>query len=568
MTPSLVPRVAMLLSALLLAAGCASTRAPGAAAQPAAPAGFVGSAHPLATQAGLDVLRCGGSAVDAAIAVQAMLGLVEPQSSGLAGGAIVLHYDATTRRVDSYLGRERAPASATPAMFSDADGRPLSTAQAMLGGRATGVPGVLPALERAHRDHGRLPWASLFGAATTRAAEGFPVTPRLQRHIAGGFPQAAAPDVVALFAGPNGEPLRTGEVMRNPAYADSLRRVAEHGAAALQSGPLAEAIIARVAAPPLGATMTAADLAGNRVERGDALCRPLREWVLCVPPPPSSGVGLLQLMLLLDGTDIAARGPHDARAWLLFAEASRLMYADRDHYVGDPDFVAVPIDGLLDPAYLASRRALIGTRAAPVAPPHGQPPGAPPASDDASVEPGGTSHLVVVDRDGNAVSMTTTIESFFGSGRVVGGMLLNNQLTDFSWSPGGAAANAIAPGKRPRSSMAPVIVLDREGGFVAALGSPGGNAIPAYIAKTLIGALYWTLPLQQAVALPNLVARGERFNGEAASFAPALRAELSALGVEVVPGSGEDSGLHGALLRAGTLEGAADPRREGVAESL
>ena len=568
MTPSLVPRVAMLLSALLLAAGCASTRAPGAAAQPAAPAGFVASAHPLATQAGLDVLRRGGSAVDAAIAVQAMLGLVEPQSSGLAGGAIVLHYDATTRRVDSYLGRERAPASATPAMFSDADGRPLSTAQAMLGGRATGVPGVLPALERAHRDHGRLPWASLFGAATTRAAEGFPVTPRLQRHIAGGFPQAAAPDVVALFAGPNGEPLRTGEVMRNPAYAVSLRRVAEHGAAALQSGPLAEAIIARVAAPPLGATMTAADLAGNRVERGDALCRPLREWVLCVPPPPSSGVGLLQLMLLLDGTDIAARGPHDARAWLLFAEASRLMYADRDHYVGDPDFVAVPVDGLLDPAYLASRRALIGTRAAPVAPPHGQPPGAPPASDDASVEPGGTSHLVVVDRDGNAVSMTTTIESFFGSGRVVGGMLLNNQLTDFSWSPGGAAANAIAPGKRPRSSMAPVIVLDREGGFVAALGSPGGNAIPAYIAKTLIGALYWTLPLQQAVALPNLVARGERFNGEAASFAPALRAELSALGVEVVPGSGEDSGLHGALLRAGTLEGAADPRREGVAESL
>ena len=568
MTPSLVPRVAMLLSALLLAAGCASTRAPGAAAQPAAPAGFVGSAHPLATQAGLDVLRRGGSAVDAAIAVQAMLGLVEPQSSGLAGGAIVLHYDAKTRRVDSYLGRERAPASATPAMFSDADGRPLSTAQAMLGGRATGVPGVLPALERAHRDHGRLPWASLFGAATTRAAEGFPVTPRLQRHIAGGFPQAAAPDVVALFAGPNGEPLRTGEVMRNPAYAVSLRRVAEHGAAALQSGPLAEAIIARVAAPPLGATMTAADLAGNRVERGDALCRPLREWVLCVPPPPSSGVGLLQVMLLLDGTDIAARGPQDARAWLLFAEASRLMYADRDHYVGDPDFVAVPVDGLLDPAYLASRRALIGTRAAPVAPPHGQPPGAPPASDDASVEPGGTSHLVVVDRDGNAVSMTTTIESFFGSGRVVGGMLLNNQLTDFSWSPGGAAANAIAPGKRPRSSMAPVIVLDREGGFVAALGSPGGNAIPAYIAKTLIGALYWTLPLQQAVALPNLVARGERFNGEAASFAPALRAELSALGVEVVPGSGEDSGLHGALLRAGTLEGAADPRREGVAESL
>ena len=565
--------VALLLASLLVS-GCATTRLPAVpAAAPAttgvpAPSGFVSSAHPLATEAGLEVLRRDGSAIDAAIAVQAMLGLVEPQSSGLAGGAILLHYDAASRRIDSYVGRERAPAGATPAMFTGDDGRPLTSAQAMLSGRATGVPGVLPALELAHRAHGRLPWSGLFEAASARAVQGFAVTPRLARHIDGDFPQASAPDVVKLFAREDGTPLRVGDTLRNPAYADSLRQVAERGAAALQSGPLAEALVARVGEPPYGARMTATDLAGYAVERGEALCRPLRLYVVCVPPPPSSGVGLLQLMLLLDGTDIAARGPGDARAWLLFAEASRLMYADRDHFVGDPEFVSVPVDGLLDPAYVASRRASIGARAAPAAPKHGQPPGAPPADADATAEPGGTSHFVVIDRDGNAVSMTTTIESFFGSGRVVGGMLLNNQLTDFSWTPGGAAANAIAPGKRPRSSMSPVIVLDRDGRFVGAIGSPGGNAIPAYVAKTLVGVLYWNLSPQQAVDLPNLVARGDKFNGEADAFAPDLRRRLSALGVDVVAGSGEDSGLHGAFVRDGRLQGAADPRREGVAERL
>jgi len=564
---------ALALLLALAAAGCTTAPAPAPATasqsvQERPGTGFVSSAHPLATEAGLDVLRRGGSAIDAAIAVQAMLGLVEPQSSGLAGGAILLHYDASTRRIDSYVGRERAPASAGPAMFADDAGKPLTSAQAMLSGRATGVPGVLPALALAYRDHGRLAWSGLFDAATVRAEQGVPVTPRLHRHIHGTFPQASAPDVVKLFAGPDGTPLRTGDLLRNPAYADSLRRVARDGAAALQSGPLAEAIVARVAQPPHGSGMTLDDLARPVAERGDALCRPLRAYVVCVPPPPSSGVGLLQLMLILDGTDIADRGPGDPRAWLLFAEASRVMYADRDHYVGDPAFVDVPVDGLLDPAYVAGRRALVGARAAAAPPRHGVPPGARARQADATDEPGGTSHFVVVDRDGNAVSMTTTIESFFGSGRVVGGMLLNNQLTDFSWSPGGAAANAIAPGKRPRSSMSPAIVLDREGRFVGAIGSPGGNAIPAYIAKALVGHLYWRLTPQQAVDLPNLVARGNAFNGEAAAFAPALRQALSGLGAEVVAGAGEDSGLHAVFLRDGRLEGAADPRREGVAERL
>ena len=561
----------MAAMAMVLLGACSGVStlgdAPGADPAENRPSGFVSAAHPLATQAGLEVLRRGGSAIDAAIAVQAMLGLVEPQSSGVAGGAFVLHFSADSRRVDAYIGREQAPASASTSLFTDVDGRPLDRAEAMLSGRATGIPGVLPALELAHREHGQLPWRALFEPVAERAEAGFEVSLRLQQHVDGTFPQASAPDIRRLFARADGTPLRAGDRMRNRAYAASLRLIAANGAAALQRGPLAEAIAERLGQGPLAARVTPADLAGYRAERTQALCRPVRIYVVCVPPPPSSGVGLLQLLLLLDGTDIAERGPADPQSWLLFAEASRLMYADRDHYVGDPRFVTVPITGLLDPGYVASRRALIGERAAVPAPMHGTPGGAPYPAVDATDEPGGTSHFVVVDRDGNVVSMTTTIESFFGSGRVAGGMLLNNQLTDFSWAPGAAAANAIAPGKRPRSSMSPVIVLDRNHRFVGAIGSPGGNAIPAYVAKTLVGWLFWDLSLDRAIALPNLVARGTGFNGEAHAFAPGLIHSLSALGVQVKPGSGENSGLHGVAMREGALQGAADPRREGTASA-
>lgn len=567
----------LLLSAALvtaiLGAGCSTSSAqkvdsPSPATARSVTNGFVSSAHPLATEAGLEVLARGGSALDAAIAVQAMLGLAEPQSSGLAGGAVVMHYDARTQRVDSYIGRERAPASANVRMFSDDKGRPLSYEEAKISGHATGVPGVLPALELAHRAHGRLAWSTLFETTAQRAREGFPVSPRMHQHIVGKFLQAQQPDVVRLFAGADGKPLRVGDVYRNPTYAETVEEIAKRGAAALQSGPIAAAIVARVNQQPYPAAMTLKDLASNPVEREDALCRPLRDWVLCAPPPPASGVGVLQLMKLLDGTDIAERGPDDAQAWLLFAEASRLMYADRDHYLGDPKFVNVPVEGLLEPSYVDARRSKIGARFAPGRYQPGQPSGAPRAGDDATREPSGTSHLVVVDKDGNAVSMTTTIESYFGSGRVVGGMLLNNQLTDFSFTSKTEVANAIAPGKRSRSSMSPIIILDKQGGLVGAIGSPGGGAIPAYIGKALVGALYWGLPLQQAVDLPNVVARGANINGEARKFSPELRARLSSLGVEVVPGSGEQSGLHGVMLRDGKLEGAADPRREGVAKQL
>jgi gamma-glutamyltranspeptidase/glutathione hydrolase len=317
--------------------------------------------------------------------------------------------------------------------------------------------------------------------------------------------------------------------------------------------------------------MTLADIAGYRAKSGPALCRPYRIYVVCVPPPPSGGVGLLEGLGIFANTDIASVGPTDPKAWYLFAEGSRLMYADRDAYVGDPAFVSVPVEGLLDPAYVTARAKLIGEKAGP-APGPGQPKGAPARGVDATREPGGTSHFVISDADGNVVSMTTTVESVFGSGRMVHGFILNNQLTDFSLVPrdrsGALVANSVAGGKRPRSSMAPAIILDRQGRLVMAVGSPGGNAILAYNLKAIVAYLDWKLPLQDALALPNLIARGPTTNGESAKFPPGVVEGLAARGVVIRGAGGEESGLHAIGMRDGKQEGAADPRRPGVARSL
>jgi gamma-glutamyltranspeptidase/glutathione hydrolase len=557
-------------SPLIQPAAPAAAAAPGPPAPPVARSAGVAAANPYAVDAGLAILASGGSAIDAAVAVQAMLGLVEPQSSGVGGGAFLLYYDASTRKITAFDGREAAPMTATPGMFLDASGAPLSYGDAVLSGRSTGVPGVIAMLGAAHARHGALPWERLFQPAIRAAEDGVAVPKRMARFVNGDFTQSQEPDVRALFSHADGSRVQAGDAFRNPKYAATLRHIAERGPLALLEPPLRDAIIARTQAEPRPGTLAAADFAAYVPRISDPVCRPYLVYVICVPPPPSSGVALLQVLAILERTDIATRGPEDPEAWFLFAMASRLMYADRDQWIADPAFVDVPVEGLLDSAYIAGRAALIGPVAGP-APAAGDPRPIQRGS-DATIEATGTSHFVVADSAGNVVSMTTTVESLFGSGRAVDGFMLNNQLTDFSFRPevdGVPVANAVAGGKRPRSSMAPVIVLDASGNALAALGSPGGSAILAYNAKTLVGLLAWKFPLQEAINLPNVIARGEEAFGEAAKLAPGVLEALAARGVVVKPGRGEESGLHGLVIGpVGSVTGAADPRREGIWKAL
>jgi gamma-glutamyltranspeptidase/glutathione hydrolase len=420
----------------------------------------------------------------------------------------------------------------------------------------------------AHGEHGRLPWNSLFGDAEKTAREGFIITPRLGRFLGSNVPQLTAPDARAYFAAPGGGLKKAGDLLVNAPYAAFLPRIAAQGPDALYKGETAQRIVDKLGSGALASSMTLADLTAYQPIKREALCRPYRVYVVCVPPPPSSGVGFLELLALLERTDIDKRGPDDPQAWFLFAEASRIMYADRDRYVGDPAFAQVPIAGLLDPAYVDARAKLIGATAGPV-PVAGTPPGAALAAADATLEPGGTSHFIVGDGQGNVVSMTTTVESIFGTGRMIDGFFLNNQLTDFSFSPrdaqGRVAANAVAPGKRPRSSMIPLVMIDAQGKFAGAFGSAGGNAILAYVGKSLVAAVDWKLPTQEALAQPNLVARGASFQGEVGKFPPAVIEGLKARGVELRPGQGEDSGVHAVMIRDGRFDGGYDPRREGRA---
>jgi gamma-glutamyltranspeptidase/glutathione hydrolase len=563
-----------LLAVALLASAVAAPAAladPATAPRPAptlAKHAMVAAANPLAAAAGLKVLKRGGNVIDAAIAVQAVLGLVEPQSSSLAGGTYFIYYDGKTHTVTSYDGRETAPKSAGPDLFIGPDGKPMGYFAAILSGKSTGAPGAMAALALAHHDHGVLPWNSLFGDAEKLASDGFVVSPRLAGMIVSRAPQTKAPDIVAYFSKPDGARYVAGDVLKNPAYAATVHRVATEGLSALYKGSIPADIVARLRRETIPGQLTVEDIAGYKPRSAPGICRPYRVYTICVPQDPSGGSALLEAVGILAHTDINKRGPNDAQAWFEFAQASRLAYADRDRYVGDPAFVKVPTEGLLDPAYLAERAKLIGETAGP-APTFGTPKGAPVRARDMTPEPGGTSHIVIVDDKGNALSMTTTVESIFGSGHMVDGMMLNNQLTDFSLDPknrdGTLAANAPAGGKRPRSSMAPVIVLDRQGKLVAAFGSPGGPAIIAFNLKALVAVLDWKMPMQDALALPNLIAHGGSFVGEVGKFSPAIVAALAAKGVHITSGFGEDSGLQGILVRKGGLEGGADPRREGVA---
>jgi gamma-glutamyltranspeptidase / glutathione hydrolase len=527
---------------------------------------MVAAANPLATEAGMAMLRQGGSAVDAAIAAALVLGLVEPQSSGIGGGAFLLHYDAENRGVAAYDGRESAPAGADESLFLDAGGEPMPFWDAVVGGRSVGTPGLLRMLELAHRDHGRLPWRVLFQPAIRLAEAGFPVSPRLHGLIAGDRYLTRYPATAAYFHDDDGNPLPVGTLLRNPAYADTLQKVAEGGADAFYKGPVAVDIAATAQGTRDNpGRLTSLDLRNYQAKRRDALCLPYRQWVVCgMPPPTSGGVAVLQILKLLEPFDLAALPPASAEAVHLVAEASRLAFADRDRFLADSDFVAVPVTHLLDPEYLAARSALIDPASSMGKADAGLE--SRQAASPAQPNPPSTSHLSVVDRDGNAVSMTASIESAFGARLMVRGFMLNNELTDFSFRPsvdGRLVANRVEAGKRPRSSMAPTLVLDREGRFVMAIGSPGGSRIIAYTVKAIVATLDWDLTMQDAIALPNFANRNGATDLEAGTSIETAEAALRALGHEVDLIE-MTSGLHGIRRGPRGLEGGADPRREGI----
>jgi len=596
--------LALLVAAL---AGCASAPTAWQYVIPLQPEGATGStakpgwatrsyavaaANPLATDAGQQVLRAGGSAVDAAIAVQMVLALVEPQSSGIGGGAFLLHFDGKTTQ--AFDGRETAPASATPRLFLDDGGQPLKFVDAVVGGRAVGVPGAVAMLARAHQQHGRLPWAQLFGPAITLAAQGFAISPRMATLLASEPHLQKDPVSAAYFYDAAGKPWPAGHVLRNPELAAVLQRIANEGPAALLQGEVAQAIARKVQGHPINpGTLTTQDLARYQPLVREPLCfdyavkATARDYRICGMPPPSSGaIAIGQILKLLDNTPVdrlpLAQGLPTADWLHLYTEASRLAFADRAQFVADPAFVHAPAgswQSLLDSAYLARRAQAIDTS------PAGQsmqtaPPGNPAATPLAFAPMPhqleyGTSHISVVDAYGNAVAMTTTIEDAWGSRQMVnrglglsGGFLLNNQLTDFSFLPTGAdglpIANRVEPGKRPRSSMSPTLVFDKATGqLVMSGGSPGGALIIHFTAKTLYGVLHWGLNTQQAIDLPNFASLNGPTLLEEKRFGAATLNALKARGHTVVEVP-MPSGLQAIQRTPGGYFGGADPRREGV----
>ncbi|QGZ41763.1 gamma-glutamyltranspeptidase/glutathione hydrolase [Pseudoduganella flava] len=540
---------------------------------------MVAAANPLATDAGYQMLKQGGSAIDAAIATQLVLTLVEPQSSGIGGGAFLLLFDGN--KVHSYDGRETAPMAATEALFLDKDGKPMSREQGIVGGRSTGAPGVLRMLELAHKRHGKLAWATLFGPAIRLAEEGFAVSPRLNALLK--YDQRRLPRdpvAAAYFYDADGAPRPVGYVLKNPELARTLREIASKGADAFYTGRIARDIAAKVANHPTNpGLLTARDIADYRAKERDPVCADYRQWKVCgMPPPSSGGIAIAQMLGILEHTPIGAHAPVggalDAEAIHLFSEAGRLAYADRNRYVADTDFVPLPGNGIasmLDKRYLTQRATLIGAQSMGSAQ-AGTPPGMQVAwGTDTALDRPSTSHLVAVDQYGNGLSMTTSVEDAFGSRQMVDGFMLNNQLTDFSFDArddNGPIANRVQPGKRPRSAMSPTLVFDKATGkLVLATGSPGGSAIINYVAKVLVGTLDWHLDVQQAISLPNFGSRNGPTELEAGRVSPAVIAQLKAKG-HVVREFEQNSGLQGIQRQQRNGRdvwfGGADPRREGI----
>ena len=530
---------------------------------------MIAAANPLAVGAGARVLRAGGTAADAMVAVQAVLGLVEPQSSGLGGGAFLVWQDGATGEITTLDGRETAPLAANPRLFQDKNGEPLQFYDAVVGGLSVGVPGTPALMQAAHERWGRSDWAGLFDEAIRLAEEGFEVSPRLAGMVALDALRLSRFKATREYFLSDNSLLEVGEVLHNPAYADTLRTLAQHGAEAFYTGDIARDIVAAVrGAEGNPGRLSEVDLAIYQVRERAAVCVPYRVWEVCgMGPPSSGGLTVGQILGLLEPFDLAGMGPQNAQAWRLIGDASRLAFADRGRYMADEDFVPVPSKGLISKEYIQDRSQLLqGDDALPeVAPGRPEFDHSLNLADDTSIEFPSTTHISITDRYGNALSMTSTIENAFGSRVMVRGFLLNNELTDFSFrshEQGVPIANRVEPGKRPRSSMAPTIVR-RDGAPVLIVGSPGGSRIIGYVVKAIIAHLDWKMDVQQAVSLPNLVNRFGVFDLEAGTWAADLAPDLEALGYEVSV-KPMVSGLHAISLGDG-LRGGADPRREGIA---
>ncbi|MCU7554030.1 gamma-glutamyltransferase [Alteromonas sp. ASW11-19] len=529
---------------------------------------MVVAANPYAAAAGRNIIQQGGSAIDAAIAVQAMLTLVEPQSSGIGGGAFILYWDNTAQELHTFDGREIAPGAVNPQWFMQ-NGEVMAWRDAVVGGKSVGVPGVLKALEMAHGEFGQLPWRALFDETITTASEGFEVSPRLEKLIALDYhPGLKTFPASAAYFRPDGEPLKAGTIKKNQPLADTLTAIAKQGSAYMYEGPLAEKIVATVNEAPINpGQMSTDDLARYQAKKRKGVCGPYRSKQVCgMAPPSSGGVNVYQILKLLERFELAGMAPKSAEFAHLFAQASALTYADRARYIADTDFTQLSYDALIAEEYLSERSQLIGSQQAWQPAQAGQPYNRETADGQAFELPN-TSHVVIVDKQGNAVSMTSSIEFMFGSGLMVDGFLLNNQLTDFSFNPdkgGEPVLNRVEPYKRPRSAMSPTMVFADSGELELVVGSPGGSRIIDYVAQTLIGVIDFNLNIQQAINLPKITNRNDYTALEKGTPLEALEAPLKALGhrVRIID---LNSGLHGIEIRDGKLIGGADPRREGQA---
>lgn len=533
---------------------------------------MVAAAHPLASEAGLAVLAEGGTAVDAMVAVQMVLNLVEPQSSGIGGGAFLVYFDAESGEITTFDGRETAPLAADAELFIGDDGEPMAFWEAVVGGRSVGTPGTLKLMEEVHDRYGEMPFEDLLQPAIKLAENGFEVGERLARSLEGDAAERLKTfETARRYFFPNGEALEAGDRLVNREFANTLRLISEEGTEVFYEGEIGADIVAAVQ----GATanpglLEVEDLAAYEVVERPPVCVDYRIYEVCgMGPPSSGGLTIGQILGLLEHFDLPSMGPERTEAWHLFAEANKFAFADRNMYMADSDFVSVPVEGLTDAAYLTARAQIIDFDRAARAPVD---PGNPPWGEaelrapDSSGERPGTSHVAIVDAAGNAVSLTTTIESGFGSNLMVRGFLLNNELTDFSFAAesdeGRPIANRVEPGKRPRSSMAPTIVME-DGELELVVGSPGGSSIIAYVAKTIVAALDWEMDIQDAVDLGNIVNGNGSTVLEEGTEAAAFAEEMEARGHEIVIDE-LNSGIHAIRVTESGYSGAADPRREGL----